>query len=144
MRAVIVEVAIVVVTNSAGEFLVHKRGPSRKTYPGLYGLGAGGKLDSGESPVQAARRELEEETGIVSTPDFLFTFDFGSREITRLHVFATKAEAVKSWDKREWCSCEWMPRAKVQELSHSGQLCPDTKVFFDRIISSDDARFSVA
>jgi 8-oxo-dGTP pyrophosphatase MutT (NUDIX family) len=56
--------ASVVVRNAAGAFYVHRRTDGKDIYPGLYDFAAGGCVLAGESPVEAARRELAEELGV--------------------------------------------------------------------------------
>lgn len=45
-------------------FLVAKRAETMDTHPGLWNFPSG-KIESGEEPVEAALRELQEETGLV-------------------------------------------------------------------------------
>lgn len=55
----------ILVRHKDGTYLITKRDP-RKTYPLMWEASAGGSALQGESPLQAAIRELREETGIVS------------------------------------------------------------------------------
>ncbi len=50
--------------NSKGEMLVTKRAPEKKPYPNMWET-TGGAVVAGEDSLDAARRELREETGIV-------------------------------------------------------------------------------
>ena len=50
--------------NSEGELLVTKRSPEKRPYPNMWET-TGGAVVAGEDSVDAARRELREETGIV-------------------------------------------------------------------------------
>lgn len=54
--------AAVVVVEAGGRYLVQRR-PSSGLLGGLYEF-PGGKIEAGETPIRAARRELREETGL--------------------------------------------------------------------------------
>jgi len=70
-RAVAVEgrkaaaVAVVLLPNDEGRgcFLLTKRSPTLRAHTGQWAL-PGGRMDAGESPEDAARRELDEEVGL--------------------------------------------------------------------------------
>ena len=51
--------------NAKGEMLVTKRAPEKKLYPNMWEI-TGGAVVAGEDSLDAARRELREETGIVT------------------------------------------------------------------------------
>ena len=54
--------------NSRGEMLVTKRSPEKKPYPNMWET-TGGAVVAGEDSLDAARRELREETGIAVSGD---------------------------------------------------------------------------
>ncbi|MCI9338010.1 MAG: NUDIX domain-containing protein [Lachnospiraceae bacterium] len=54
----------VVVRHADGDYLLLRRDPWKEPYPGFEEIGAGGSALKGESPLQGARRELLEESGI--------------------------------------------------------------------------------
>ena len=58
-------VAIALVGDSVGEasFILTRRPPNLRRHAGQWAL-PGGRCDDGESPIDAARRELEEEVGV--------------------------------------------------------------------------------
>lgn len=57
--------AQVLVFNSRGELFLQKRSDSKDEFPGLWDSSAAGHVDPGESYLECARRELEEELGIL-------------------------------------------------------------------------------
>jgi 8-oxo-dGTP pyrophosphatase MutT (NUDIX family) len=67
--------AAIVVLRSEGRVLLLQRHPFDRAYPDPSGQGLwclpGGKIDPGETPEQAATRELYEETGIQADLEFL-------------------------------------------------------------------------
>ena len=65
----IVAVAVGILINSNGELLMCQR-PAHKTYP-LQWEFPGGKVESGEVPQTALKRELKEELGIDAEIDYL-------------------------------------------------------------------------
>lgn len=56
-----------IVRHKDGTYLLLKRDDSKSIAPGFEEVGAGGAVKKGETPKQAAYRELKEETGIQAT-----------------------------------------------------------------------------
>ena len=86
-------IAIAVVENSAGQFLIGPR-PAGSSLAGLWEF-PGGKVESGETPEQAAVRECLEETGVAvravsEYPQRLQQYD---HDHVRLHFFACRPES---------------------------------------------------
>ena len=54
----------VIVRRSTGEIFVHRRADTKDIWPGRHDCAAGGVLQAGEDPAEAAARELAEELGI--------------------------------------------------------------------------------
>lgn len=87
----IVDVAAAVITRSDGSFLLGER-PAGKAYAGYWEF-PGGKLETGETPLQGLTRELHEELGIdVSTahPWLTQVFNYPHAKV-RLHFFRVTA-----------------------------------------------------
>lgn len=64
------------VQNTKGELLLQKRSSSKEVFPGLWDISCAGHLSAGDSSLDGAVRELEEELGISVNKDklqFLFT-----------------------------------------------------------------------
>lgn len=54
----------VVLRNSRNEYLLQQRSEGMITFPGYWDVSAAGHVDVGETPYQAAYRELQEELGL--------------------------------------------------------------------------------
>ena len=80
-RRLIHRATFIIVFNDADQLFVQKRTLSKDIYPGYYDLTAGGVVQVDEAVEVSARRELEEELGIVKDSlDFLFEFFYESPE----------------------------------------------------------------
>lgn len=134
-------VGIIVIENSKGEFFVNLRRADKFIFPSLCGLGAGGKIEDGETPEEGAKRELREETGIVSEIKFLFELYFEDPDYHhqpcrhQLYVYHCKFDGEIVCDGSEWTSSGWMRKEEIDLLSKEGKLCPDTKVIWLKIRS---------
>jgi 8-oxo-dGTP diphosphatase len=87
----IVDVAAAVLMRNDGAVLLASR-PEGKGWAGWWEF-PGGKIEMGESPIQALRRELHEELGIeVNTayPWLVRTFDYPEKTV-KLHFFIVRA-----------------------------------------------------
>lgn len=124
------EMVVIIIRNSTGQFFVHQRGPNKEMFPLRYGLGAGGHIEPEETPEDAAKRELGEETGIEGESSFLFEVDFKSPEVSHvIHVFEV------SWDRgispcEEWIWGGWLTEKEVDRLADADELCPDTMIIY--------------
>jgi isopentenyl-diphosphate delta-isomerase type 1 len=65
----------VLVFNDAGMLLLQKRSMSKNVAPGKWDTSVGGHFSPEEDSLSAARREMEEELGVISPNyDFLYTY----------------------------------------------------------------------
>jgi len=62
--------AAVLIINNEGKILVQKRAATKKLSPGLFDASSAGGVHSGESYEEAAKRELQEDLGIISNLKF--------------------------------------------------------------------------
>jgi 8-oxo-dGTP pyrophosphatase MutT (NUDIX family) len=82
------------------EYLLLQRAEDEPLYPGLWQMVTGG-IEAGETAVEAARRELQEETGIgsckISLVPYVATFYLASDDsINTVPVFAAEARPEQS------------------------------------------------
>ena len=111
----IVEVAAAVVQRTDGSFLLAQR-PDGKVYAGYWEF-PGGKIEQGETPAAALKRELEEELGI--TAELTFALKVSAcpdtcNEFT--HLFTAVSEADVSPDPAEITA--WRQRLRAEDRAN--------------------------
>ena len=116
-------VVLVMIRNSKGEFLIHKRPESQK---GFYGV-TGGHCQAGETGLQGAIEETKEELGLELKPEEL-TFLYGRRQDDK-KMFIEVFFAQKDLDitslkpqKDEVEKVEWMNIDKIRSLDNKSQF----------------------
>lgn len=112
--------------NADGKILLTQRDPV-KTYPLLWEI-TGGSITAGESSVEGAVRELEEETGLLAAPDQLRKIG----EIKYGHYFR---------DSYIWKS-EEMINPSTMKLQ-PGEVCDAKLVNFDELRKMDESGLTV-
>ncbi len=128
--------ALIIVQNKKGHFLAVQRSKNKKVFPLMWIIGAGGGVPVGETYKTAAKRELSEELGIIAPLKLIFDFDYKS-EITS---YFAKVYLV-NWDEKiklnleEGSKIKWATKEEVEKLAKGGELCPDTKLFFEKYIN---------
>ena len=110
-----IQVAVGVITRADGRVLMARR-PAGKAMAGYWEF-PGGKIDPGEDPVEAARRELLEETGLDGgefEPLAIVVHDYAEAPL-RFHVFLTRdpvGEVTMDTDREH----AWLPLKTLLEL----------------------------
>ena len=128
--------AIIIIRNRKRQFFVHQRNSSKKTFPNLFGLGAGGHIEENETKEAAAKRELFEETGLKTDLKYLFQITYKSEEFTNeMEVFETETDLEKlETDNGEWQWSGWMNKDEVDNLAKENKLCPDTAMIYKKYL----------
>ncbi len=126
------EEIVIIIVQSFENFYIHQRKDSKKRFPSLYGLGAGGKVEHGEDITKAARRELKEELKLESEVEKLFDFDFPEGPY-KVNVYRTPYMGegrIPLCKEFRWGG--WMNLREIDVLALEGKLCPDTKIAYER------------
>jgi len=104
-----------VVRNSKGEILLLQRSYQDDFMPGVWGL-PGGKVDAGESFVEAAERELLEETNLGSISNLQFRFlKRVEKEDCVIEYFETHIDDIEGMilDNEEHYRLQWTPIERI-------------------------------
>lgn len=127
-------VVVVIIRDQNGAYFVHRRRKDKTVFPGLWGLGAGGKMSEVESPSHAAKRELYEETGLKKAVTPCFEFDYKDDHVHHtVHVFEVVVKKRKDYkNDREWDKTDWLTAEEVNDLMEADQLCPDTAELYQK------------
>ncbi len=117
LRGVGLREVVTGVVQRGTEVLIMRRSDEVSYFPGMWG-GVSGRIEEGESPKQAAIRELEEETGLDAAllregEPFLVR---GGDTIWRVHplLFSAEGEPRINWEHSEH---RWIPPSALPEDS---------------------------
>ena len=121
-------VVFVWIFNSAGQTLLTKRSPEKKTYPNIWSP-TGGAVQAGETSLQAIARELREETGIVAA-ETEFALMMSLRISSRSYfsdIYSLKKDVPLSQivlQEGETCDAKWVNRAEFEAMIARGEIAP--------------------
>ncbi|GAA3543167.1 NUDIX hydrolase [Nocardioides daeguensis] len=128
---------LVVVRNSAGQVYVHRRTDTKDVFPGRYDFAAGGVLQAGEDPFDAAVREAAEELGVSGVQlESLGEDDYADAD-TNYHAFAYTCvyDGPITWQPEEVAWGEWVSVERLREMVATLPFVPDTvAVLGERLI----------
>lgn len=119
--------AMIIAVNAEGKILVQKE----YSYPPndwLYQF-PGGALEPGETPTQAARRELAEEASLAGTLEQIgWFYTDNRRQKNKQYVFAAKnlKKSVGKKDKEEEFIEYWLSVNEIKALIRNGEIVNST------------------
>ncbi len=132
----------VMVFNSKGELLVHKRAATVRLYPSMHDIKIGGSVRAGESYEDAAKRELFEEANISDVKLIeLFTMKSRRKEnnVNR-NVFKCVYNGKIRLDKSEISEGRFMSLNKIKKLLDNGKLSPSAVDVLSEYLKRDNKK----
>ncbi|MFH1439255.1 MAG: NUDIX domain-containing protein [Candidatus Woesearchaeota archaeon] len=131
----------IIVFNSKGDILVHKRTLTKDIYPGYYDLAVGGGLSYGESYLEGAKREVEEEIGVKDAElTFLFKFRYekdeeNNRIKTFTNIYKLIFDGQIRFQEEEVESGKFISLEKLKEMMKLEKFCPDNLAMFEKYLA---------
>lgn len=119
----------ILITNSQDEILLQKRADSKKIQPGKWDTSVGGHAGAGESVIDAAERELEEELSIAADSvklEKMYEYVWKSDVETELvATFHARYEGPVSVQEEEITEARFWTRKKIEDTLGTGAFTPN-------------------
>ena len=115
-------VSDILVKHTDGSYLLVKRREDKDVYPGFWEASAGGSVQAGETALEAAKRELFEETGIRAEKFELINRAFRDASHSIVNCFFTVVDCPKDSvviQKEEAVEYKWVDAKGLIEYSES-------------------------
>lgn len=127
------------------EILLQKRSLTKSTKPGMYHISAGGHINVGESSVEAAVRETQEEMGIVLDPEKLHyvastrIIGMSPNSIVNVFLYQLNGDETFIHIDGEVDSYEWRTLDNFKEITEApstNNLVNQGYLYFNTLIES--------
>ncbi len=132
-------------TETGVDILLQQRSLSKSSKPGWFHISAGGHVNVGESALQAAIRETQEEMGLDVDPDKLH-FSFSTRiigrapnDIVTVYLYELNGDEKFTYLDGEVESYEWRTLDAFKTIikdSEANNLINQGRLYFDSLVNS--------
>lgn len=129
-----IALAVIFIENAKGEFLIQK---TSKEKGGEYSS-TGGHVDSGETPLESIKREVQEELGINIDNDTIEEYGFISYDKPLRYIFYIKKDInIKDIkiQQEEVEYVKYMTVDKIMELIKTNQMLKSHGIMFQDLIT---------
>lgn len=123
----------VLIYDEYGKLACQVRSDKKFFCPGCYSTSVGGHMQAGETPEEAAKREMQEEVGITAKVNLLFSSWYeGAGFKKMLYVFKASNKSPLIINKDEVQAIEYLNHDAITKLSGE-KLHPELKFIIDKI-----------
>jgi len=139
-RGLIGRGTFILLFNFAGELCVHRRSLSKALYPGYWDVAAGGMVLEGESYIESAARELEEElgvSGVALSERGRFFFDQPDNRLW-CAVFSAVWDGPLRLQPEEVLEAHFLPPLEALTEANEKPYSPDSLVALRRYLGAAD------
>ena len=118
----------IAVFSTDGRLLIHRRSLDKDVWPGWWDIAAGGVVASGETYEDAARRELEEELGVLDAEvEFIGQSRFVDETVAELcRGYRIVHDGPFTFADGEVIEVRWVTFAELDEMRANHQFLPDS------------------
>jgi mutator protein MutT len=127
-------VAVILLYDDKKRFLLQHRTADALVYPNVYGF-FGGKIDEGESPETAVKRECNEELEYeLKNPKLILNTTMDSKYGKRhINLFLEKYDPSKKIVLHEGQGLKWVSREEVDNIQIADYLIETLKEMYNKI-----------
>ena len=109
-----------ILAKDENKIFIQKRAKHVKYLPGYYCTSAGGHVEAGETPLDAAKRELKEELGLESEPKMIAEFIFNNDgHHRRIFVYQTTLNEKMQFNNKEISGGFFVNKEELLWLTHN-------------------------
>ena len=122
----------ILVRHIDGDYLLMKRDERKPAFPGYYEASAGGAAQKGESPIEAAKRELYEETGIKSETLTEMGYLLYHKMLCYQYVSVNDCDKTAiTLQEGETVDYRWVSEEEFIRFINSGNMIPTQRERYD-------------
>jgi len=110
--------ACILIFNAKNQLLIQVRSRNDDSYPSHWDFSAAGGVETGETPDQAAKRELKEELGVELDVNYKTTVSF---EGEQLEIYTSKCDEINFHPNYEVEEVFFLNLEEIKERHKAGQ-----------------------